>query len=65
MNTKRSVTLTEHEFYEAMRRYVLEEIGLEMPAEIEKCTMRSTDPDDRTITLEWDEVIKSRRGKES
>jgi len=65
MNTKRSITLTEKEFYEAMRRYVWEETGLAMPMSIEKCVMRSTDPDERTITLEWDEVIKPRRDKES
>lgn len=65
MKSKRSITFTESEFYEALRRYVLEETGLELPKSPDDLTMLSDDPEQRSLTLEWQDEIKSRPNKES
>jgi hypothetical protein len=52
MKQLKSITLTEREFYEAVRLYVMEEMNIVMPPDLSQITMRECDQD-RTIVLEW------------
>lgn len=54
MKKLRSVSLTEQEFYEAVRSYVFEELNMHMPPDLSSVTMRESQ-EDRTMVLEWED----------
>jgi hypothetical protein len=52
MKIKKSITLTEQEFYTALREYVERETGMVMPADMNSIVMLEQDA--KTVLLEWE-----------